>query len=416
MTKTFRKTDKQVIATRLMAQQTFTLLRGGSRSGKTFITLRNIVQRACRVQSRHLIARHRFNHVKQSIIMDTWPKMLRMCYPNLQVSLNKSDWFATLPNGSEIWFGGLDDKDRVEKILGNEYSTIFLNEISQMSWETVVLVMTRLAENSGLTLRMWMDMNPTSVKFWAKTLFMDKIDPSTGVLSKYPEKYGTMLINPYDNQDNLSQTYFDILDGLPERARKRFLLGEFQTDIEGALWDFEMIEKAKVLKVGEPVHTVIAVDPAVTNNPNSDATGIIACSIDADGNGIIHDDFSIKASPRDWAVRVVNAYEQYEANAVVVEVNQGGDLVEEVLHSVNANMKIIKVRASKGKFARAEPVASLYEQGKVAHDKAMLDLEAELTEYVPMNSTESPDRLDALVWGLSYLMIKKTKEPNIRML
>src|SRR5690242_16680787 len=101
------------------------MLFGGSRSGKTFLTVRNVMMRAIKAPgSRHLIARFRFNHVKASIILDTFPKVMKLCFPQVTYNLNKSDWYVTLPNGSEIWFAGLDDKERTEKILGLEFVTI----------------------------------------------------------------------------------------------------------------------------------------------------------------------------------------------------------------------------------------------------------------------------------------------------
>ena len=125
------------------------------------------------------------------------------------------------------------------------------------------------------------------------------------------------------------------------------------------------------------------------------------------------EDATIKASTKTWAQRVVNLYEKHNANSVVVETNQGGDLVIDVLKNLEKSIKVVKVHASKGKFARAEPVSELYELGEVAHATEMLDLEAQLTEYVPLNASYSPGRLDAVVWGLTYLMIRKPKSVNV---
>ena len=121
-TQTFKLTSAQEAAQRVMASQaTHIMLYGGSRSGKTFLTVRAICVRALKAPgSRHAILRFRFNAVKASIIHDTFPKVLQLCFPGVEVELNKTDWFATFPNGSQIWFGGLDDKERTEKILGQE--------------------------------------------------------------------------------------------------------------------------------------------------------------------------------------------------------------------------------------------------------------------------------------------------------
>lgn len=408
----FIKTPKQQEATELHTKYRHVMLYGGSRSGKTAIDVRNIIIRACKVKSRHLIGRFRFNHVKKSIVFDTFPKVMELAFPHLQYNLNKSDWFVTLPNGSEIWFGGFDDKDRVDAILGNEYSTIKLNECTQITWDARNTIMSRLAENSGLDLLAMYDCNPTSRKHWTYTVFKEGKTPD-GELIKGIENYASLQMNPKDNLANLPKEYIELLEGMPERHRKRFLDGEFQDDIEGALWTALMLERAKAKPIRDLKKTIIAVDPAVTNNERSDATGIVVCSLDINNEGVVHEDYSIKATPNEWAQRVVNAYHKHDAAYIVVEVNQGGDLVETIIHSIDKNIKVKKVRASKGKFARAEPIAALYERDLVAHEKQLPDLETELCEYVPMNSKESPDRLDALVWGLTDLMLGKHVEFRI---
>lgn len=414
----FKKTPKQVEACEALNNHTHTLLFGGSRSGKTTIIVRNIILRALKKPSRHLIARFRFNHAKASLWYDTIPKVLRMCFPGVRYTENKSDWFITLHLGtdpetgedrgeSQLWLGGVDDKDRVEKILGNEYSTIYLNECSQIEYDAVTMLRTRLAENTGLKLRFYYDCNPPGKKHWTYVEFVEKLIPKTKEPSKLTST-GYILLNPKDNMANLPQEYMDILESLPERQRQRFLEGKFLSDIEGALWTDQQLSDARMKEGGVIIKTIIAIDPAVTNNPDSDETGIIACSLDENQDGIVHEDQSGKCSTLTWANRAVNMYYKYDANFIVAETNQGGDLVVDAIKNIDPNIKVVTVHASKGKFARAEPVQQLYEQGKIRHDDTFPDLDAELTEWVPEDTSESPNRLDALVWGLSYLMIKKT--------
>ena len=404
---TFIKTPKQEEASVLHTEKTHVMLYGGSRSGKTAIDIRNIIIRAGKKKSRHLIGRHRFNHVKQSIVFDTFPKVMKIAFPELQYTINKSDWFATLPNGSEIWFGGFDDSDRVDKILGNEYSTIKLNECTQISWDTRNTIMSRLAENSGLKLLAMYDCNPTSKKHWTYTVFKEGKSPD-GEIIKNIDDYACLQMNPADNMANLPPEYLALLESLPERQRIRFMKGEFQDDIEGALWNVLMIEQAKAKTKREMKKTIIAIDPAVTNQENSDLTGIVAAGLDVNNEAVVLDDYSIKASPNDWAQRAVNAYHEHQAAYIVAEVNQGGDMVEAMIHNIDKTIKVVKVRASKGKYARAEPVAAFYERGEVRHDKDLPDLEMEMCEYVPLNSKKSPDRLDALVWALTDLIVKES--------
>jgi phage terminase large subunit len=166
MTTIFKKTAKQIQAILLLASATFRycMLYGGSRSGKTFIAVYAIFVRAAKVKSRHVILRLKFNHVKTSIWLDTIPKVLKICFPDLKVEFKASDFYVLLPNGSEVWVGGLDDDARVEKILGKEYSTIYFNEVSQIPWKSVQVALTRLAEKNDLKKKAYFDMNPPTKK------------------------------------------------------------------------------------------------------------------------------------------------------------------------------------------------------------------------------------------------------------
>lgn len=412
----FVKTEKQIEACSLLNKHENILLTGGSRSGKTTIAIRNIILRAMKRKSRHLICRFRFNHAKTSLWYDTIPKVLRLCFPGLAYKENKADWFIQIPcrdgGYSEIWIGGVDDDERVEKILGNEYSTIYANECSQISYPAILMLETRLAENSGLELKFYFDENPPTKRHWSYQYLIKGITP--GTKKKHKLDVAHLHMNPMDNVENLPKSYLKRLNGLPKKERDRFFLGLFGSGVEGALWDELMIQGAQFLQPGEPTNTVIAVDPTVSHNKDSDECGIVAVSKDDLDQGIVHEDLSDKLSTNQWAQRVVQAYWHYEANAVVAEVNQGGDLVEDVLRNIDPNIKVVKVHASKGKFARAEPVAALYEQGRVHHEEDLIDLEDQLVSYVPLDSKSSPDRLDALVWGLTYLIVAPEHRRNVR--
>ncbi len=406
----FVKTAKQVEACDLINSHRHSLLDGGARSGKSLILVRNCFLRALKKPSRHLIVRYRFNHAKVSLMHETIPYVLRHCFPGIDVQENKADSYYSIPtvegSRSEIWIGGTDDQSRVEKILGTEYSTIYANECSQISFDAITTLWTRLAETSGLELRFYYDCNPPGRHHWIHKMFYEGMLPDG---TRHDLDCGVLKMNPKDNADNLPPDYLQILKGLPKRQRMRFLDGIYLSDVEGALWTDDMIARARLLEPGFRSRTVVAVDPAVTNTSTSDECGIVVCSLDADGRGVVEEDLSAKVSTRTWAQRVVNAYYAYEANEVVAEVNQGGDLVADAIHNVDPTVRVVKVRASKGKFARAEPVSMLYEQDRVCHPVAMPQLEAELTEWVPANTSASPNRLDALVWGLTHLMIGKTK-------
>ena len=413
----FKKTQDQILACDMLNGHKHSMMYGGSRSGKTTIGIRNVGIRAHKESSRHLLCRHRFNHAKTSLAHDTVPKVLKMCFDTGKYTpkWNKSDWFMEFKIGfnktSQIWLGGIDDKERVEKILGNEYSTIYANECSQIAYGAITTLRTRLAENSGLNLKFYYDCNPPSKKHWTYIEFIKGLIPGSHDKSVLDLAY--LLMNPDGNKANLPADYIDDLKGLPKRERDRFLLGKFLTEVEGALWTDEMISWANNMPIeeqGEVIKTVVAVDPATTANPGSDQCGIVVASLTDQKKGIIEADRTPPKAvrPKEWAKQVIRAYNDYDCNYIVAESNQGGELVQEVIEKYAESEGIHKpkiklVHASKGKFARAEPASVLYEQGKIAHRRPFLSLEEELTETVFADEQASPNILDAVVWGLTDL-------------
>lgn len=230
----FKKNEKQIEAINLLGgPQKHTFLYGGSRSSKTFTFIYAMIVRGSKAKSRHVILREHFNHAKTSIWMDTLPKVLQLCFPDLPVRWNKSDYFITLPNGTEIWIGGLDDVKRVEKILGKEYSTIFFNECSQLQYTSVAIALTRLAEKNDLINKAFYDANPPSKKHWLYWLFIKKVNPIESEPLEKPHNYQSMLMNPIDNLENIDPEYLDMLKSLPEKERNRFLHGVFNESDDG---------------------------------------------------------------------------------------------------------------------------------------------------------------------------------------
>lgn len=245
----FKKTSRQIQAiTKLAGIARHVMLYGGSRSGKTFISVYAIIVRACKVKSRHVILRLNFNHIKTSIWLDTLPKVLKICFPNLSADWNKSDFYVTLPNGSEIWVAGLDDEKRVEKILGKEYSTIYFNECSQIPYRSIQIALTRLAEKNELKKKAYYDENPPSKKHWSYWLFIKKLDPTDNVPVD-AEKYDSLLMNPQDNLDNIDEEYIsEVLNNLSEAQKRRFKDGEFSSDDDGvAYYSFDREKHVQVI-------------------------------------------------------------------------------------------------------------------------------------------------------------------------
>lgn len=237
MSQNFKLTKKQQEAALLLkGDSRYCMLYGGSRSGKTFYLVRAVIIRASKVKSRHAILRLKFNHVKTSIWFDTLPKVLNLCFPDLKVTWNKTDYFITLPNGSEIWIAGLDDAERVEKILGKEYSTIYFNECSQIPYSSIEKALTRLAEKNELKKKAYFDENPPTKKHWSYWLWVKGVHPDT-MEPIAREKYRCLLMNPEDNIDNIDQDYVtEILDNLSDKEKARFKYGQFSDSDEGQVY------------------------------------------------------------------------------------------------------------------------------------------------------------------------------------
>ncbi len=402
---TFIKTpDQQRALTLLSGPARNTLLFGGSRSGKSFILIYAILVRALRAPgSRHAILRRHANAVKSSIWLDTLPKVLEVAYPKLRARRHQADCTLTLPNHSEIWCGGLEDDRRADKILGREFATMYFNECSELAYSGVATALTRLAQKCALRNRAYFDCNPTGKSHWCHTLFVERRDPESGAPLRFPGHYASMVMNPSGNRGNLPDGYLEeTLAGLSEMKRRRFLDGAWSDDREGALWTPDMIAATRVAAPPAGLaRIVVGVDPAVTGS--GDATGIVTAGRDDAGRYYVLSDASIQASPRQWVDRVIAEYNRFRADRVVGEVNQGGELIEFALRSANANVSYRAVRASRGKVARAEPIAALYERRLVHHAGEFPELEEELYSYGSAACNHSPDRLDALVWALSDL-------------
>lgn len=210
----------------------------------------------------------------------------------------------------------------------------------------------------------------------------------------------------YDNRSNLAPEYFDTVLKRYEGTRlgRQELLAEVLTDNPGALWQRTGMDAHRCTVPPEMARVVVGVDPAATGGEQSDMTGIVVVGLGRDKRGYVLADYTLRDSPEAWARKVVWAASEHKADRVVVEVNNGGDMCEAVLRHVAPNLPITKVRASHGKYARAEPIAALYEQGRVSHVGAHPALEDQMCDYVPGEGRRSPDRLDALVWALHHLM------------
>jgi hypothetical protein len=410
---TYRRNPGQERARKelLTAGKRFCLIYGGSRSGKTFELVGTVIERALLAPgSRHLIVRQEGTSAKRAIVKGTWPEVMKVRFPGVTYEWREQYGYFILPNGSEVWIGGLNDDKALEKILGNEYATVYMNEASECRYLAFTLLRSRLAQTvktikgEPISQRFYVDLNPTTRQHWTYRLWIDGVDPETQA-GVDQAQFGSVVVNPFDNVANLSQEYLNDLRALPDRARKRFLEGKYVEDVEDALWRRAMFKRVKSLP--PLTRVVVAIDPAVTNEPGSDETGIIAAGMDAAGNGYVLDDASGRFRPEEWARMALAVYDVVQGDRIVAETNQGGDMVEATIRAIRSNVPYRGVRASRGKVARAEPIAALYERGKIFHAGEFEALEDQMcsltTGFDAKAAGWSPDRVDALVWALTDL-------------
>ena len=222
-----------------------------------------------------------------------------------------------------------------------------------------------------------------------------------------------------ENASNLAGGFLEYVEGIYANTRlgRQELDGEIIESNEYALWKREHIEQSRVA-VPEPLNRiVIAVDPPAGSTSSSASCGIIAAGLAGNDKAYVIADRTVqKATPDRWAAEVVALYHKLEADLIVAEVNQGGDMVKTVLLTVDPKVPVRQVHASRGKWTRAEPVALLYERGMVKHAGRYPELEDQMCAMTPDGKAEgvSPDRVDALVWAITELSLKKRSEPRVR--
>ena len=207
----------------------------------------------------------------------------------------------------------------------------------------------------------------------------------------------------FDNADNLSDQAIQTLRDKYENTRlgRQELLGEILEDFEGALWNYGMFDRNRLEEAPELQRIVVAIDPAVTSGEEADETGIVVAGRGVDNRFYVLEDATLRGSPDRWMRKAVDLYYLHKADRIIAETNNGGDLVERLLRTIDRSVSYKKVNASRGKLVRAEPVAALYEQQKVSHVGLFTSLEDQLCTYT--GGGKSPDRLDALVWAITEL-------------
>lgn len=306
---------------------------------------------------------------------------------------NRSLGEIRLTNGSRIKLFSADEPDRLR---GPQHHGAWCDELSSWRYPDTfdqLMFGLRLGRDSGITPKTVITTTPKPTRLFRSLLQRDDVVITRG--------------STRDNADNLADDFVrEIVNKYGgTRLGRQEIEGELLEDTPGALWSYDMIDGSRVDEIPELTRVVVAVDPATTSSEDADETGIVVVGLGADGRGYVLADRTCRMSPNGWAREVVSAYDEFHADRVVGETNQGGDMIETILRSVRPTISYRGVTARIGKKLRAEPIAALYEQGRVSHVGAFKELETQMTGWVEGDSDFSPDRLDALVHGLTALNI-----------
>lgn len=308
------------------------------------------------------------------------------------------------PNGS---LATLYSADHFEQLRGPQFDAVWIDELAKFRYPEEAWSQLMLALRLGTDPRCIVTTTPRPIPLIEKLLKSNDVVVTKGTT--------------FENRCNLAPAYLDQIVKQFEGTRlgAQELYAQLLTEEQGALWRRELIryqeppyDSTGNLKL---IRIVIAIDPATTHHEESDETGIVIAGLSEDKCAYVLEDMSGRLSPGDWGQRVCDAYWRLKADRVVAEVNKGGDLVERILRSLDPTIPYKAVRATRGKFTRAEPIAALYEQCRIFHAHPFGLLETQLCTYVPGISTKSPDRLDALVWALTDLLLESEKNPTLKL-
>lgn len=308
-----------------------------------------------------------------------------ICKQGEIVKWNRSIGEIEFDNGAQVkLFSG----DKPDRLRGPQHYSVWFDELAAFQYIQEAWDMAMFGLRLGANPRAVVTTTPRPLPLIKRLLSDAKTHVTRG--------------STYDNRANLAPQFFDDIVTRYEGTRlgRQELNAELIDDVEGALWTRTTIEANRVTRLENPVTIVVGVDPKANAEAESE-TGIVAAALCEDGKIYIVDDASINDLPDKWAKQVVSTYSKWRADRVIAEVNQGGDMVVSTLRAVDANLPIIKVHATKGKYTRAEPISALYEQGKVRHVGSFPKLEDQMCTWLP--GEDSPDRLDALVWAVTNL-------------
>ncbi len=317
--------------------------------------------------------------------------------PVFEISRRRLVW----PNGSSAYLFSSEDP---ESLRGPQFHAAWCDELAKWKHAEATFDMLQFGLRLGDDPRQLVTTTPRPLPLLKRLM----TDPGTALTR----------IATLSNAGNLAPGFIAALEARygGTRLGRQELDGELIEDREDAFWRRDAISVASLGEIGPLTRIVVGVDPPVGHGATS-CCGIVVAGIDGKGRAVVLADASVEAAtPAGWAIAVARAYRRFEADRVVAEINQGGDMVVSTLRGIDENLPITTVRAARGKVARAEPVAALYEQGRVTHAGRFSALEDQMCDFGPdgLSSGRSPDRLDALVWALTALMLEGHGEPRVR--
>jgi len=312
----------------------------------------------------------------------------RECLLDTGNAYNKSAMEIKLWNGSVIQGYAAIEPDRLR---GPQFHRIWADEMAAWRYPDAydqMMFGLRLGQNPKLIVTT----TPRPVKM------------VTDLLKRRDKDVYVTTGTTFDNKKHLAESALQQLKDKYEGTTlgRQELYAEVLDEIEGALWKPSMIDNTRVKEMPEMQRVIVSIDPAVTNNEGSDETGILVVGKGFDKRFYVLDDLSDRMSADTWANVAINAFYKYNCDRIIAEVNNGGDLVERLIRTIDRNVPYKKVHASRGKLVRAEPISALYEQERVSHVGTFSKLEDQMCSFT-LDSRSSPDRLDALVWGLTEL-------------
>lgn len=312
----------------------------------------------------------------------------------------------TWENGAQVQFFSAEEPERLR---GPQFELAWCDETAAWNKDIDTWSMLQFCMRLGKHPRIMVTTTPKPTKLIRQILKDPKTVVTTG--------------STFDNSANLAGTYLKAVKEQYEGTRlgRQELYAEVLEEAQGALWTTAMLDDASVKHEAVPdlSRIVVALDPAVTSNAESDMTGIVVAGIDVNGIAYVLGDYTDRLSPQGWASKAIELYHQYQADRIVAEVNQGGDMVKTTIHGEDETVPYKAVRASRGKFARAEPISALYERGIVKHvsnppdGSSLNELETQMRTWEPLGSIGSPDRLDALVWAITDLSLNGYSKPKL---